>query len=106
MTPQIPHKKKIIMILNLPLRVVYFVSFCRCEEFAEAIVGLNAAYLGRIKAQIMKWVQNLRSQHLEPQLDADGHYVTTLPDMFNLINMQVYRTARLNGRARKIFQCY
>lgn len=62
----------------------------RCEEFAEAIVGLNAAYLSRIKAQIIKWVQNLRSQHLEAQLDVDGRYVTTLPDdMFNLINMQV-----------------
>lgn len=61
----------------------------RCEEFAEAIVGLNAAYLTRIKAQIVKWVQNLRAQQLEVQLDADGHYVTTLPDdMFNLINMQ------------------
>ncbi|CAN0429409.1 unnamed protein product, partial [Ectocarpus sp. 13 AM-2016] len=62
----------------------------RCEEFAQAIGGLNAAYLTRIKAQIIKWVQNLRAQHLEVQLDAEGHYVTTLPDdMFNLINMQV-----------------
>ncbi|CAN0260440.1 unnamed protein product, partial [Ectocarpus sp. 4 AP-2014] len=62
----------------------------RCEEFAQAIGGLNAAYLTRIKAQIIKWVQNLRAQHLEVQLDADGHYVTTLPDdMFNLINMQI-----------------
>lgn len=62
----------------------------RCEEFADAIVGLNAAYLSRIKAQIIKWVQNLRSQHLEAQLNVDGHYVTTLPDdMFNLINMQI-----------------
>lgn len=57
----------------------------------EAIVGLNAAYLTRIKAQIMKWVQNLRAQRLEVQLDTEGHCVTTLPDdMFNLINMQVY----------------
>ncbi|CAN0507666.1 unnamed protein product [Ectocarpus sp. 8 AP-2014] len=64
----------------------------RCEEFAQAIGGLNAAYLTRIKAQIIKWVQNLRAQHLEVQLDAEGHYVTTLPDdMFNLINMQVSR---------------
>ncbi|CAN0149970.1 unnamed protein product [Pylaiella littoralis] len=62
----------------------------RCEEFADAIGGLNTAYLSRIKAQIIKWVQNLRAQHLEVQLDADGHYVTTLPDdMFNLINMQI-----------------
>ncbi|CBJ33864.1 conserved unknown protein [Ectocarpus siliculosus] len=62
----------------------------RCEEFAQAIGGLNAAYLTRIKAQIIKWVQNLRAQHLEVQLDAEGHYVTTLPDdMFNLINMQI-----------------
>ncbi|CAB1109933.1 unnamed protein product [Ectocarpus sp. CCAP 1310/34] len=62
----------------------------RCEEFAQAINGLNAAYLTRIKAQIIKWVQNLRAQHLEVQLDAEGHYVTTLPDdMFNLINMQI-----------------
>ena len=60
------------------------------EEFADAIVGLNSAYLSRIKAQIIKWVQNLRAQHFEPQEDAEGHYVTTLPDdMFNLINMQV-----------------
>lgn len=71
----------------------YCFSHCRCEEFADAIGGLNAAYLTRIKAQIIKWVQNLRAQHLEVQLDADGHYVTTLPDdMFNLINMQVMPT--------------
>lgn len=61
-----------------------------CDEFAEAIVGLNAAYLTRIKAQIIKWVQNLRAQRLELQLDSEGHYVTTMPDdMFNLINIQV-----------------
>ncbi|KAG5178787.1 exocyst complex component Sec6-domain-containing protein [Tribonema minus] len=60
------------------------------DKFAKAIVDLNSMYLKRIKAQIMKWVHNLKAQEPELIQSSDGKWLTTFPDdMFNLVNVQI-----------------
>ncbi|CAM9880746.1 unnamed protein product, partial [Discosporangium mesarthrocarpum] len=78
----------------------------KCDEFAEAVVGLNSAYLGRIKGQIMQWVHNLKGQKLELVNDDEGRFVTTLPhDMFNLINIQASKTLPDNFLGAVVLTC-
>ncbi|CAM9404257.1 unnamed protein product [Chrysoparadoxa australica] len=76
----------------------YNESFETKPVFVDAIVGLNEAYLGRIKGQIRDWVNNLRAQDSAPQQNEEGRWVTTVPaEMFNLISVQVRIAKALPG---------
>jgi hypothetical protein len=61
-----------------------------CERHDEIAKSLMREYLNRIKAQVMKWFENIRKQELEIVDAGDRPLITSNPeDMFNVIHAQL-----------------
>lgn len=61
-----------------------------CLKFNQMIDDLMTQYLFTIKAQVMQWFSNIKSQPVEVVRSTEGILITTTPeDMFNIIHMQI-----------------
>lgn len=61
-----------------------------CLKFSQMIDELMTQYLFTIKAQVMQWFENIKSQPVEVVRSTEGILITSTPeDMFNIIHMQI-----------------